>query len=391
MSVRRVSTLALASLVLSLAVLAACGGSTDDGGGTGIGGAGGGPIIIIGGGPDGSAGSGGGVIVDGDAACVAEPRAGEQIPLDLFFMVDKSGSMGCPVGAAGATCTNGPSPPPPVTRWTSIRDALNSFATDPASSGLGAGIAFFPQMNGTALLCTPQDYATPAAPISALPGSSAALSAVLAAQTPNGSTPTVPALSGAMSYVTSYAQTHRGRTIAVVFATDGEPTQCTGNNNTIAGAVRVAAGAASATPPIKTYVLGVGPSLGNLNQIAQAGGSGQAYLVESGGSQELLAALNAIRKSALSCDYSIPILPGKPLDFSAVNIRVKVGASGAEQLISKVDGPSACGAAGGWYYDNNLTPTRITLCPATCSPMLATAGSRLTVLIGCRSVIIPPN
>jgi hypothetical protein len=375
-----------------LVIFVACGGSTNDGSAAaGSGGAAGGPIIIVGGGSGGSAGSGGGVIVDGDAACVAEPRAGEQIPLDLFFMVDKSGSMGCAVGAAGAGCTNGSSPPPGVTRWTSIRDALTTFAASSASSGLGAGIGFFPQMNGGTLLCAAQDYATPAAPIAGLPGSSAALSAALGAQMPNGNTPTVPALSGALSYVTSYAQAHRGRTVAVVFATDGEPTQCTSSNNTIAGAVRVAAAAAAGTPPIKTYVLGVGPSLNNLNQIAQAGGSGQAYLVESGGSQDLLAALNSIRKSALSCDYSIPVFPGKPLDFSAVNVRVKVGATGDEKLITKVDSPAACGATGGWYYDDNSAPTRITLCPTICDPMVATAGSTLTVLIGCRSVIIPPD
>mgnify|MGYP006184713561 CR=1 FL=1 len=76
-------------------------------------------------------GSGGGdVIIDGDAACVAEPRAGEQVPLDLFFMVDKSGSMTCPVGQPGMNCTNGQMPPPAVNRWTSIKEALVGFAPE---------------------------------------------------------------------------------------------------------------------------------------------------------------------------------------------------------------------------------------------------------------------
>ena len=134
---------------------------TGTGTGTGAGGAGGATTT-------GGTGGGGGAI-NPDAACVAEPRAGEQVPLDLFFMVDKSGSMGCPVGQAGMNCQQAPNPPPAVNRWTSIKDALVQFATSPGSNALGAGMGFFPQMNGNNLLCTPQDYATPAAPIDILP------------------------------------------------------------------------------------------------------------------------------------------------------------------------------------------------------------------------------
>jgi hypothetical protein len=62
------------------------------------------------------------------------------------------------------------------------------------------------------------------------------------------------------------------------------------------------------------------------------------------------------------------------------------------QLISKVDDASQCGATqGGWYFDNNASPTKITLCPATCDPMLKTTGSGLDVLIGCGSIITPPK
>ncbi|HMI87968.1 MAG TPA: vWA domain-containing protein [Polyangiaceae bacterium] len=357
---------------------------------TGAGGAGGGTTT------GGTGGNGGGVVIDGDAACVAEPRAGEQIPLDLFFMVDKSGSMGCPVGQPGMNCTTPPNPPPAVNRWTSIKEALVSFANSPASNGLGAGMGFFPQYsnpNGTGMLrCNPQDYSTPAAPIAALPGAAPALQAALDAQTSNGNTPTVPALSGAIQYSTSYAQTHPGRTVGVVFATDGAPTECTQNDNTVPGAVRVAQAAAMGTPPIRTYVLGVGPNLANLNQIAVAGGTQKAYLVEGGGSTELITALNEIRKSALTCDYQIPIIPGKPLDLDLVNIKVRVGPPpSSEQQIYRVDGAAQCGPQGGWYFDNPSAPTRIQLCPTTCDPLLKTTGSGLTVLIGCRVVVKPPN
>src|SRR5690348_13620264 len=148
-----ISLLSIAALY-SAATFVACGGDTSGGSGntsttnttnttsttiviTGGGGAGGsGNTGGAGGGNTG--GSAGGVIIDGDAACVAEPRAGEQVPLDLYFMVDKSGSMGCPVPAApGPACESGPMPPPMVTRWSSIKDALNQFLAAPTSAGLG--------------------------------------------------------------------------------------------------------------------------------------------------------------------------------------------------------------------------------------------------------------
>jgi hypothetical protein len=383
----------------------ACGGESSDGDGntgtgtttnttnttsttiviTGAGGAGGGTT-------GGTGGAGGGVIIDGDAACVAEPRAGEQIPLDLFFMVDKSGSMTCPVGQQGMNCTNGQMPPPAVNRWTSLKDALFEFTNSTASAGLGVGMGFFPQLNGNQLRCNPQDYSTPAAAIAALPGAAGGVQAALNAQMPAGSTPTVPALSGAIQYATGYAQTHPGRTVAIIFASDGVPTECTNNNNNIAGAAAVAQAAAMGTPPIRTYVLGVGPRLDNLNEIAVAGGTQKAHLIESGGSAELIAALNEIRKNALTCDYQIPVIPGRPLDLNFVNIKVRVGAPPAsEQQILRVDSAAQCGAQGGWYFDNPSAPTRIQLCPTTCDPLLKTTGSGLTVLIGCKSVIRPPN
>jgi len=408
MRIGRTSTICFLSIAAGYgaAAFVGCGGSDSSGdgksGGTsttnttnttsttivitgGVGGAGGGTT-------GGTGGNGTGGSVNPDAACVAEPRAGEQVPLDLFFMVDKSGSMGCPVPTAGM-CESGPMPPPPVTRWSSIKDALGQFLAAPQSAGLGVGMGFFPQLNGNTVRCTPQDYATPAAPINPLPGSAAAVQMAINAQMPSGNTPTTPALSGAVQYVTSYAQTHPGRTVAIVFASDGLPTSCDTSNNNIQGASAVAQAAFMGTPSIRTYVLGVGPSLQNLNQIAMAGGTNAAHLVESGGSGELLTALNEIRKNALTCDYTIPIVPGKPLDLEAVAIKVKVGSSGMEVLIPRVDDVTKCGAnGGGWYFD--VPPPnskKITLCSATCDPLLKTTGSSLTVLIGCRIVVPPPD
>jgi hypothetical protein len=339
------------------------------------------------GGAGGGGGTGGTGPPNPDAACVAEPRAGEQKPVDLFFMVDKSGSMNCEIGTAPTLCLGIP-PPNGMTRWRAISEALNTFVNRAENAGIGVGMAFFPQlMSGTTNpLCNVTDYNTPAVPITLLPAAAPAITMALMAQTPNGGTPTTPAITGALQYATEYAAMHPGRALALLFATDGDPQGC--NNNTVQTASAAAAAALMAMPPVKTYVLGVGPSLLNLNQIAAAGGTQKAFLVESGGAADLIKALDEIRKSTLTCDYSIPSIEGGKLDYGKVNIETRVGSNGMTQTIPPVADAAACGPMGGWYYDNPAAPTRITLCPATCGPLTMTSGSTMNVLIGCKTV--PP-
>jgi len=358
-------------------------GSTGSGGGSSGATTGGGGII--GGGAGG--GSGGTGPTNPDAACIAEPRVGEQKPVDLFFMVDKSGSMNCEVGTAPTFCLGIP-PPSGMTRWRAISEALNTFVNRPENAGMGVGMAFFPQlMQGTTNpLCNVTDYNTPAVPIALLPGAAPAVSMAIAAQLPNGGTPTTPAITGALEYTKGYAAMFPSRAVALVFASDGEPQGC--NNNSVQTASAAAAAALMASPPVRTYVLGVGPSLLNLNQIAQAGGTTRAFLVESGGAAELIKALDEIRKSTLTCDYNLPVLEGGRLDYTKVNIETRVGTNGMPQTIPPVANAAACGPMGGWFYDNPMAPTRITLCPATCGPLTMTPGSSMNVLIGCKT--IPP-
>jgi hypothetical protein len=79
------------------------------------------------GGPD------GGVAMPGPGMgnqCAAEAFDGKIVPLDLFFMVDISGSMGEMAGNK--------------TKWVTVREALISFLKDKQSEGLGVGLHFFP-------------------------------------------------------------------------------------------------------------------------------------------------------------------------------------------------------------------------------------------------------
>lgn len=86
----------------------------------------------------GTSGSSGGD--DGGAACAAQTVAGKQLPLDIHVMLDSSGSMMEQTGADG----KGP------TKWEEVKGALNAFASDAKSAGIGVGLGIFPVKNKNA-------------------------------------------------------------------------------------------------------------------------------------------------------------------------------------------------------------------------------------------------
>lgn len=386
----------------------------------------------------GTTASTGSAIVDSATACVADVKTGQQAPVDLYFMVDKSGSMACPTDANTQDCMASKSPRTGQSRWDAVTGALKDFVTTPADNGIGAGINFFPQipdgaqhLNGACMVqcdpsdcgcmkncgcqqcacrtfgsqqfcgctdndpdsaCQAQNYAKPTLEIADLPGAAEGFGSALAQQGPGGHTPTVPALQGALQHAKDWAATHLDHRVAVVLTTDGEPDGCDANNS-IDTAVEIAASAAAQSPSISTYVIGVGPSLDNLNRIAKAGGSDQAYLVQSGAeaARQLSDALNSIRERALSCDYVIPLPKSGDLDYSQVNVRLAVGSSGTQEIIAQALSKDQCGSAPAWFYDTPAAPKVITLCPSACDAVLKTPGSKLEVLIGCKTIAALPK
>jgi hypothetical protein len=384
----------------------ACGGGSGNtfgdgtnGAGTGTGTTGTGDLGLTGGGTGATGGGTGtgtqipggvpGQTISPDSACVADKRQGEQVPIDLYFMVDKTGSMTCPTGRAGDRCSSPPNPPVVgPTRWSEMSKALNAFIILPENAGLGAGIGFFPRpgndtTNDPRITCQEPDYEKPDVDIGVLPDVAGAIATSIMSQMPGGSTPTVPSITAALKYAAQHQAATPSRRTALVYATDGIPQGCT--NNTVAAAARVAANAL-AMSSIPTYVLGVGPQLTSLNDIAAAGGTGMAYLVDTGGdvTAQLAAALHAIKSMAVTCDYTIPMSSAGPIDPTQVNVIAHVGDAGTPTLIGQVNDKASCDAAGGgWYYNDPAKPTVITLCTTTCNPLLMTPNSGLQVLIGC--------
>jgi hypothetical protein len=361
-------------LVALLAGACSSGASNAGDGGPGLGPTGG---IIVTGNPN---GQDGGVVFD---ACVAELIQGEALPVDIYVMFDQSGSMATPVGAG--------------TRLDAVRAAITAFVGAPESRGLGLGIGYFGHFPIGSTSCNPADYAAPAVGIAALPGGGQAVLQSLNSIAPTGETPTGAAIRGACGYAQEYQRAQRGHVVFLLLVTDGVPeapvSMARGCTPTLEDAVQATTACRAGGPPIKTYVLGVGPSLQNLQQIAQAGGTDKAYLVEGGNvAEQVLAALNQIRLAAsIKCELKIPAAPpGKVLDLNFVNLLYSDTRGQRTALYNTGDSSGCAASGGGWFYDDPANPQKILLCESTCNAARYDVGGELTYAIGCKTILPPP-
>lgn len=398
--------------------------------------------------------------------CAGSVVLAEPIPLDIYVMLDKSGSMTEKTGMKGMG----------LPKWDAVTGALTSFFEDPQSTGIGVGLQYFPLRddkapascksqadcgmfgpcllkvcsantgivctansdcgnqgpctnlgqcaNDPATLCLPigaqcpgnkgqcvqvttsvclgvdscvaDDYATPAVPVGVLGDAAPALIASMNMTTPEGATPTGPALQGAIDYARDWATANPTHKVVALLATDGLPTECAPLDN--GGLAQIAAAGLAGDPSIPTFVIGV--FAGNdmaakatIDAIAAAGGTDQGFYIDANQNvdQAFLDALNAIRGAKLACEYQIPPPPmGESLDFDKVNVLYKPEGQNQSEPIFYVGSADNCDpVTGGWYYDVDPmmggTPTKIIVCPETCAAF--GLGGQVDIQLGCETVI----
>jgi hypothetical protein len=310
------------------------------------------------GGDDGGGSDGGG--------CASVSKRAEKVPLDMVIGLDTSFSMDFD------------------DKWTNVKAALEAFVTNPAYADLGLGLQFFPIRQQ----CNASDYEMLAVDLAPAPMVSAAITQELEAQMMAGGTPTVPLLQGLIAYL--QAHPNAGHKPVILLATDGVPDDtCVSpvdgeTPNTLANATSIAAAAYAASPSISTFVIGVGSDLSALNAIAQAGGTGTATLVDTGGNaqQQFLAALDAARRSAIPCNFSIPA--GSDVDPTETNVEY-APASAPSLTFVFVGDSTGCSQApsNGWYFDDPSAPTQVILCDAACDMVKADDLGQVNVVFGC--------
>jgi von Willebrand factor type A domain len=308
------------------------------------------------------------------SSCVTDTVTAMSTPLDIYIMLDQSGSMA------------------DDNKWTDVTAALDAFVAQPNLDGIAVGIQYFGiEDSGFDDVCTVATYATPEVEIAPLPGVATAIKNSIGAHSPISGTPTYEALEGAVSHAKTWAGAHTSDTTVVVLATDGEPMSNCGAE-TLSSVEGVAQMGASSAPKILTFVIGVddGTNLSNLDGIASSGGTGSAYIVNAGSNAEaqFVAALNAIRGTVLGCTYQIPVPSSGSANFSEVNIVYTPGGGGSPMTIPQVPSMAMCPSSGNaWYYDNPSAPTEIILCSSTCGTIEADTTGSVGITLGCMTVI----
>jgi hypothetical protein len=207
-----------------------------------------------------------------------------------------------------------------------------------------------------------------------------------------GGTPLVQVLEGMLGYLRAWAKDHPGRKPVMVLATDGIPDDtCSASDidppNSLENAVAIAKQAYTGEPSIPVFVIGVGAELTALNGIAEAGGTGSAAVLSTGGNvtQKFLAALDDVRTSALSCDYEIPEPATGKIDFDAVNVTFQDGSAPADTFFYVGDAAGCSTSADqSWYYDDAKQPSRVVLCPKTCERVSAASSAKVSIAFGCK-------
>lgn len=360
--VRRFGWVPLTSGILVFACSAAEEGGTAFNEGQGAYGSGSGS----GGGSAAGSGSGGGLSFDAstgdgafnpDTSCASESVEATRIPVALYIMQDRSGSM-------------------QGSRWQAATTALNSFVVDPSVVGMKVALHFFPGGGS----CNGAGYDTPTVPMGELPGNAAAFTQAIANTGPSGNTPISGALQGVVNYCHNYQLANPKEKVAGLIVTDGQPTDC---DESYGGITNIAASSFGGYG-IPIFSMGMdGADFNLMDGIAQSGGTGPtAFNVSQGGSAAFLAALQAIAGTLLACEYEMPVPEGGTLDPDKVVVRFTDG-SGVQTNLSKFDSEAACGSGEGFYYDIPSAPTKIILCPASCTKAQADDKGKVEILLGC--------
>jgi hypothetical protein len=316
------------------------------------------------------------------AVCSGRASEVDPAPVDAYLMFDQSSSMADPI----------PNANPPTTWWHAAQLAVTSFVNDPRVAGslpgrpaMSVGIQFFP-LNGIAPQSCMANYQTPEVEIGLLGGNAGAIGTAIQMHQPTAFTPTAPALSGAVAHMKEWASNHAGHVPVVVFVTDGYPTEC--DPMDITDVAQIAATAFNSEPKVRTFVVGfnLGPGGANLDQIAAAGGTNKAFLIDGGDiGAQFVDAMLGISNTPLECKFDLPVGPaGQSLDTSLLAVTYTPTTTMVETQIPKLNGLGDCAlnAGNGWYFDSPTKPTKIEVCPGTCSKF--SAGIVKTV-VGCTS------
>jgi hypothetical protein len=206
-------------------------------------------------------------------------------------------------------------------------------------------------------------------------------------------TPTVAVMSGSHTFIEGYRKQHEGR-FAIVLVTDGYPQGCSTTLDNVDSVVDQAKKALAVD--LHTYVIGVAnpkvtgapDTVSDLHRIAAAGGTEQAFLIDTGDptatATAFTKAMDKIRQASISCSLPIPTASSGP-GFDKQNVAVTFQSStGKTTLVYD----KSCSGTNGWHYDQVASPSEIVLCESTCNAVRADLNAKLEVEFACEPILL---
>ena len=378
---RRISLLAVFAGVASAALFAACGGNGSpsgftegqnpgDDGGAGGGGGGGddsGSLFGDGGGGD-----------DASTTCAATTTTAQKAQVDLIFVIDDSGSM--------------------TQEMVQIKTNVNTFAQKIGKSGLDYRVIFIVR-RGTSgnTICVPPPLAL----------ANCADNPPTFYHVPQDVQSTDSLALALSTYDSAWKNYVRMDAYKVfVEVTDdqaGSVKAADFDPQLLAKAPAGMFGTAAKRKYIFDSIVGwqTGTALITGPKCASAVNNGSEYqklsqltggIVDSVCNTDYSGVLDNLAKglvTRLGCEFSLPTPDGGTVDPTKVVVQY-TPASGPPKTLNQVTDASKCGSvADAWYYDNNASPTKILLCPTTCTTIGTDTAGSIKVLLGCKGA--PPR
>jgi uncharacterized protein YegL len=304
-----------------------------------------------------------------DANCGMQTSSTIKQPTDVLLVLDRSGSMSfdiaedcccsttCTSSTGMSMCSNRTNCTP---RWPALTSAIDTTMTQ--ATGIEWGLKLFSSQTQTGRRQTDGCAVNPGVEVGIGSGSTSAVQTQIANVSADGGTPTANAITTA----TSYLQTVNDPNAKVILlATDGEPNCKVGARDTTTSDVDGATTAiqAALAAGFKVYVIGIGPSVGDLDNFAKAGGTDHYYPATS--ASDLVSALAAISKAVASCTFAMSQTPPDPSNM-AVYLDGKLIANDP---------------ANGWSF--GATSQTVMLNGSACNAITSGAASKVQVLFGC--------
>jgi hypothetical protein len=307
-----------------------------------------------------------------EASCAGEEVAANfvTIPSDIIWVVDQSGSMN--------------------QETSFVQTQINNFVGLIDQSGIDYRVVMIAATSGSNSICVP-------APLGgASCGNNTQFRLV------NQRIGSHDALAKAVSKYSSYSDFLRPEAQKhFVFVTDDNATGTTAATFNSGLDALLPAGMFTNRKVHGIYAFGNGTTgcTGNFGNGAAEGTQYTTLVTQTGGARGVICnddwsqvftdiTAAVISGSQVSCDIAMPAAPaGQTIDPGKVNVKYLMGGVAPGVGLPNVATAADCTAAGGWYYDDNTTPTNITLCPTTCTDIQADSAANVKLELGCATGI----